>query len=147
MGLSQYAVMFACCMPEQLLRMNRDLVFPAGCGAVIAPQPSPARLTGFRHHLVEHRRAGKLLPARLGHDAPELIGAVRGPEVRLRLPVRDVHPPVLSVGGNGPVQPQGDEPRLGGEVLGCPGPQLVECLVPAGRTAKLFISVIGPVRT
>src|SRR5690348_10198887 len=79
------------------------LVFPAGCGAVIVPQPAPVRLTGF-HHLVKHRRAGELLPARLRDDAPELIGAVRGPEVRLRLLVRDVHPPVRSVGGDGPVQ-------------------------------------------
>src|SRR5262249_45355689 len=57
-------------------------------------------------------------------------------EVRLRLPVRDVHPPVLSVGGDGPVQPQGDEPRLGCEVLGRPGPQLVECLVSARADDK-----------
>src|SRR3954453_2898797 len=54
-------------------------------------------LAGFGDHLVEHRRAGELLPARLGDDAPELIGAVGGAEVRLRLPVRDVHPPVLSI--------------------------------------------------
>ena len=40
-------------------------------------------LADLGNHLVQPRRAGKLLPARLGDDAPELIGAVRGAEVRL----------------------------------------------------------------
>src|SRR5690348_2418399 len=88
------------------------------------------RLAGFGDDLVEHRRAGELLPAWLGHGTPELIGAVRGPKVRFRLPVRDVHPPVLSVGGDGAVQPQRDEARLGREVPGGPGPQFVERLIP-----------------
>jgi ABC transporter DrrB family efflux protein len=94
------------------------------------------RLARFGDDLVEHRRAGELLPAGLGDDAPKLICAVRGTEVRLRLPVRDVHPPVLSVGGDGAVQPQGDEPRLGCEVPGGLGPQFVECFVPAGTNGK-----------
>ena len=44
---------------------------------------------GFGDDLVEHRRAGELLPAGLGDDAPKLVCAVRGTEVCLRLSVRD----------------------------------------------------------
>src|SRR5215467_10075526 len=65
----------------------------SGCCAA-----EPRWLARFRDDLVEHWRAWELLPAGLGDHAAELVCAVRGPEVCLRLPVRHVHPPIRRVG-------------------------------------------------